>query len=58
MDAKQRLKILFESSTAIVVMETLEEARALRVIQEAASEVQLAVFEWSVADGLSRSPKL
>ena len=57
MDAKQRLKILIDSSTPIVVIETLEEARALRLIQQAAGELQLPVFEWSIADGLSRSAK-
>src|SRR5207248_5377788 len=57
MDAKQRLKVLIDSSTPIVVIETLEEARALRLIQQAAGELQLPVFEWSIADGLSRSAK-
>src|SRR5438270_5402902 len=57
MDAKQRLKVLIDSSTPIVVIETLEEARALRLIQQAATELELPVFEWSIADGLSRSAK-
>ena len=57
MDAKQRLKILIDSSSPIVLIETLEEARALRLIQQAAAELELPVFEWSIADGLSRSAK-
>src|SRR5947209_4457009 len=57
MDAKQRLKILIDSSSPIVLIETLEEARALRLIQQAATELELPVFEWSIADGLSRSAK-
>src|SRR3954463_1803999 len=55
MDPKQRLKVLFESTTPIVIIETLEETRALRLVHEAAGELKLAVFEWSIADGLSRA---
>jgi hypothetical protein len=36
-------------------METVEEQRAVSLIRAACSEVNLAVFEWTVADGLSRS---
>src|SRR5581483_10711360 len=53
-DELERLKILIESSTPIVVMETVEEARAVRLIRAACSSLNLAVFEWSIASGLIR----
>jgi SpoVK/Ycf46/Vps4 family AAA+-type ATPase len=54
-DALQRLKILIDSSTPIVVMETVEEVRAVRMVRAACSALNLAAFEWSVATGLLRS---
>jgi len=53
-DALQRLKVLIDSSTAIVVMETVEETRAVRMVRAACSALNLAVFEWSIASGLMR----
>lgn len=50
----ERLKILIESSTPIVVMETVEEVRAVRLVRAACADLNLAVFEWSVAGGLMR----
>ncbi len=50
-----RLKVLLNSSTPIVVMETVEEMRAVSLVRIACSELSLAVFEWSIADGLVRS---
>src|ERR1700691_3689836 len=55
MNPIDRLKILINSSTPIVVMETVEEVRALSLVRTACSDLGLAVFEWSVADGLVRS---
>jgi hypothetical protein len=49
-----RLKILIDSSTPIIVMETVEEMRAVRLVREASSSLRLATFEWSVASGLVR----
>lgn len=54
-DVLERLKVLINSSTPIVVMETVEEMRALSVVRSACAELQMAVFEWSIADGLVRS---
>src|ERR1700687_376763 len=51
----ERLKVLINSSTPIVVMETVEEVRALSLVRTACSELSLAVFEWTIADGLVRS---
>jgi hypothetical protein len=50
-----RLKVLINSSTPIVVMETVEEMRAVSLVRTACSELNLAVFEWTIADGLVRS---
>jgi SpoVK/Ycf46/Vps4 family AAA+-type ATPase len=54
-DALQRLKVLIDSSTPIIVMETVEEVRAVRMVRAACSALNLATFEWSVATGLLRS---
>jgi len=53
-DALQRLKTLIDSSTPIVVMETVEEMRAVRMVRSACGALNLATFEWSVASGLMR----
>jgi len=49
------MKILINSSTPIVIMETVEEMRALALVRAACSELNMAVFEWTIADGLVRS---
>jgi ATP-dependent 26S proteasome regulatory subunit len=54
-DALGRLKILINSSTPIIVMETSEEMRAVSVVRTACGELNMATFEWSIADGLVRS---
>ena len=54
-DGLNRLKVLINSSTPIVVMETSEEMRAVNVVRTACSELNMATFEWSIADGLVRS---
>src|SRR6266516_4074192 len=53
-DILDRLKVLIESSTPIIVMETVEEMRAVRLVRAASSPLNLAVFEWSIASGLVR----
>jgi hypothetical protein len=55
MNALERLKVLINSSTPIVVMETVEEVRALTMVHAACAELNMALFEWTVADGLTRS---
>jgi len=54
-DALDRLKVLINSSTPIVVVETSEEMRAVNLVRTACSELNMATFEWSIADGLVRS---
>jgi hypothetical protein len=53
-NALERLKVLIDSSTPIVVIETVEEVRAVRMVRAACSSLNLAAFEWSVATGLLR----
>ncbi|MGC2198313.1 MAG: AAA family ATPase [Terriglobales bacterium] len=50
-----RLKVLMDSSTPIVVMETVEETRAVRMVRAACTALNLAAFEWTIASGLARS---
>ena len=54
-DTLNRLKVLINSSTPIVVMETSEEMLGVNMVRSACSELNMAVFEWTIADGLVRS---
>lgn len=54
-DGLDRLKVLINSSTPIVVMETSEETHAIAMVRAACAELNMATFEWSIADGLLRS---
>jgi ATP-dependent 26S proteasome regulatory subunit len=54
-DGLERLKVLINSSTPIVVMETSEEMRAVNLVRTACTELNMATFEWTIADGLVRS---
>ncbi|MEO5936586.1 MAG: AAA family ATPase [Terriglobales bacterium] len=54
-DPLQRLRVIIDSSTPVVIIETVEELRALRIVKQAAADLNLPVFEWSIADGLARS---
>lgn len=53
-DILNRLKVLLDSSTPIVVMETVEEVRATRLVRAACAQLNLAAFEWTIASGLVR----
>jgi len=54
-DGLERLKVLINSSTPIVVMETSEEMRAVNLVRTACTELNMATFEWTIADGLVRA---
>jgi len=54
-DTLNRLKVLINSSTPIVVMETSEETLAVNIVRSACSDLNMSVFEWSIADALVRS---
>lgn len=49
----QTLVMSFHSA---IVIETVEEERVRTLINTAVNDLQMAVFEWSVAQGLTRSP--
>ena len=51
----ERLKVLNNSSTPIILKENVEEKRAVNQERTACSELNMAVFEWTIADGLVRS---
>jgi SpoVK/Ycf46/Vps4 family AAA+-type ATPase len=53
-DPLSTLKVLIDSSAPIVVMETVEEVRAVRLVRVACASLNLASFEWSIASGLAR----
>jgi SpoVK/Ycf46/Vps4 family AAA+-type ATPase len=55
MNPFERLKVLINSSTPILVMETVEEPRAVRMVRAACTDLNLATFEWTIASGLARS---
>lgn len=54
-DTLDRLKLLINSSTPIVVIETSEETLAVNLVRTACAQLNMAAFEWSIADGLLRS---
>jgi AAA+ superfamily predicted ATPase len=49
------MKVLLDSSTPIVAIETVEEVRAVRLVRAACAALNLAAFEWTIASGLVRS---
>ncbi|MGA6981602.1 MAG: AAA family ATPase [Candidatus Sulfotelmatobacter sp.] len=53
-DPLARLKVLLDSSTPSVAMETIEEVRAVRLVRAACAALNLATFEWTIASGLIR----
>src|SRR5207245_10148294 len=54
-DVVERLKVLINSSTPIVIMETVEETRALQLMRTACTGLNMAFSEWTIAGGLTRS---
>jgi SpoVK/Ycf46/Vps4 family AAA+-type ATPase len=53
-DILELRKVLIDSSTPIVVMETVEELRDPRMVRAACAALNLAAFEWTIASGLAR----
>jgi ATP-dependent 26S proteasome regulatory subunit len=52
----ENLKLLMRAGNPLIAMETPDEPRALRMVQEAAVEQGLPLLEWSVTDGLVSVP--
>ena len=53
-DPLARMKVLLDSSTPIVAIETVGETRAVRLVRAACAALNLAAFEWTIASGLVR----
>ena len=53
-DPLARLKVLLDSSTPIVAIESVEEVRAVRLVRAACVVLNLAAYEWTIASGLVR----
>jgi MoxR-like ATPase len=53
----QNFQTLVTSFHPVVVIDTVEEERVQALIAAASREMQMSVFEWSVAEGLMRSPE-
>src|SRR6266700_2981640 len=53
-DPRDSLKVLINSMTPIVVIESVEEVRAVDLVCAACADLNLPVFQWNIADGLSR----
>ncbi len=52
----QHFQNLVTSFHPVIVIDTVEEERVQGLIKAACADMQMAVFEWSVAQGLMRSP--
>ena len=52
----ESLKLLIQAGNPIVLMETPDEPRAVRMVRETARELALPLSEWSVTEGLVSAP--
>ncbi|MCS6813985.1 MAG: AAA family ATPase, partial [Cyanobacteria bacterium] len=52
----QQVQNLILSFHPVIVMETVEEERVQTLLQTATQEMQMPLFEWSITQGLVRSP--
>jgi len=52
----QQIQNLVMSFHPVIVMETVEEERVQTLLQSATQEMQMLLFEWSITQGLIRSP--
>jgi hypothetical protein len=53
----QHFQTLVMSFHPVIAIETVEEERVATLINAACNDLQMAVFEWSIAQGLMRSPE-
>ena len=56
-DSVQHFKTLVVSFHPVIVIETVEEERVQTLMQKVCADMQMPVFEWSIAQGLMRSPE-
>ncbi|MEY2978328.1 MAG: hypothetical protein RLZZ435_2467 [Cyanobacteriota bacterium] len=50
------LQALVDSFHPLIVMETIEEDRVRNLLQIAVRRMRIQLFEWSITQGLTRSP--
>lgn len=56
-DSVRHFKTLVVSFHPMIVIETVEEERVQTLMQKACTDMQMPIFEWSIAQGLMRSPE-
>jgi MoxR-like ATPase len=56
-DSAQHFKTLVVSFHPVIVIDTVEEERVQTLMQKACTDMQMPIFEWSIAQGLMRSPE-
>jgi len=56
-ESVQHFKTLVVSFHPVIVIETVEEERVQTLMQKACTDMQMPIFEWSIAQGLMRSPE-
>ena len=52
---RDTLRLLINSRSPIITIETTEEQRACDLLEKVASELNISLFVWSVTEGLSRA---
>jgi ATP-dependent 26S proteasome regulatory subunit len=52
---RDALRLLINSHTPIITIETAEEQRACDLLEQVAAELNISLFVWSVTEGLSRA---
>lgn len=55
-DRVHRFQTLLLSYHPVIVIETVEEERVQTLLQEAVTQMKIALYEWSITRGLYRSP--
>ena len=55
-DSVQHFQTLVMSFHPVIVIDTVEEERVETLINASCNDLQMAVFEWSIAQGLMRAP--
>lgn len=54
MNEFEDLKVLFQASSPLIIIESYEEPRALLLIKRLAANLMRPVFKWTITEGLLR----
>jgi hypothetical protein len=49
------LKLLLHAGNPVIAIETRDEERAVEIVRQAADDLSMPLFEWSLTTGLSRT---